>query len=236
MFFFLGNSIRCAAVQQQSRNILNSRARRDGGGGAGAMVLSRRRYTSRTSATQTPNQISASDEVLHPRHRSGPVPPGGVQKVKCDEYEVFLQQWPGAPSNRSLPTKSNTIPGRRYYVDNPGHITESPVERMQCGTHPQFFIDAHNGVDLALVKVQDGGLMVGSHFPAGSQSPSVPPYGGQPPPQPGNTLQQLTRSPHKGFSLVFRQTSIPKLTKKRERANGLPRCRCLSGYNYRTVF
>ena len=33
------------------------------------------------------------------RHRSGSVPPGGVQKVKCDEYEVFHEQWPGTPSN-----------------------------------------------------------------------------------------------------------------------------------------
>ena len=70
----------------------------------------------------------------------------------------------------------------------------------------------------------------------GGRSPSASPYGGQPPPQPGKTLRQLTRSPHKGLSLVFSQTFIPKLTKKRERARGLPRCRCLSGYNYRTVF
>ena len=34
------------------------------------------------------------------RHRSGSVPPGGVHKVKCDEYEVFHEQWPGAPSNQ----------------------------------------------------------------------------------------------------------------------------------------
>ena len=62
----------------------------------------------------------------------------------------------------------------------------------------------------------------------GGQSPPAPPYGGQPPPQPGKTLQQLTRSPHKGFSLVFSLTFIPKLAKKRERARGLPRRRSFS--------
>ena len=102
MFFFFWVTLRCAAVQQQFRNILNSRARRDGGGGAGSL------WPSRTPADQPLVFSGHRGQVPHKhqiqikyrlqtkcytsRHRSGSVPPGGFQKVKCDEYEMFMQQ------------------------------------------------------------------------------------------------------------------------------------------------
>ena len=70
----------------------------------------------------------------------------------------------------------------------------------------------------------------------GGRFPSVPPYGGQPPPQPGKTLQQLTRSPA-SYSAWF----LVERAAWNSRKSGRELVGCLAGdvcrvIHYRTVF